>query len=323
MNKLKLTYAGMLMLFLLMGCTSQQEKREKRLNEYARTTERNLNRLEDHIKTGNISNSFILSKYASEVKQQRPELSDLIDEIAKDSTSKGPIFQGLKLRLTDAISDILIASQGNDERFREVNNEFVAINSATKSHLYGQMLADPINVLADLSNGVLPRVEALSKNAEEKIDGVSDSGAGTQLVGNPHYGSWQNGSGGSFWAWYGKYALFSSLFNRSIYYDRWSNRRGYSYYHDYGRSTYSSPKQMKNQRSIEAKTKKKFTSQGKRFESPYAKKRATTTKISSQRSNQFSSKSSSIGSNKATRKSVYSNTRSSSYSSSRSSFGGK
>lgn len=37
--------------------------------------------------------------------------------------------------------------------------------------------------------------------------------AGFQYVGNPRYGRWRNsGSGGSFWEFYGKYALMSHLF---------------------------------------------------------------------------------------------------------------
>ncbi len=333
MNKLKLIFTVLLVQLLIVGCSSEQEKREKRLNEFARTTERNLSRLEGHIKAGNIPNSAILAMYASQVAMHKPELSDLIDQLAKDSTSEGPIFQGLKLRLTDAVSDIPASDQGDIERYKEVNNEFVAINNAAKSHLYGQMLADPINVLADLSDGRLPRIDALSKTAEERIDGVSDSGAGAQLVGNPHYGSWRtNSSGNSLWAWYGQYAFFSSMMNRSYYYDSWSRRRGYSYYHDYGRSTYTSPRQKKSQSSLETQTKKKFARQGKKFQSAYAKKRATTTKISSQRSSKPNAGSSSTagysktktpGSYKTASKSVYSNSRSTGYTSSRSSFGGK
>jgi hypothetical protein len=51
-------------------------------------------------------------------------------------------------------------------------------------------------------------------------------------VGNPKYGRWQSdGSGGSFWAFYGQYAFMSSMFNlltypaRYSYYNTW--RGGY------------------------------------------------------------------------------------------------
>jgi len=52
------------------------------------------------------------------------------------------------------------------------------------------------------------------------------------FVGNPKYGQWQrDSSGSSFWAFYGKYAFMSSMFNmmtypaRRSYYDDW--RGGY------------------------------------------------------------------------------------------------
>ena len=88
MNKLKLIFTVLLFVPLgMVGCTSEQEKQEKRLNEYARTTERSLNRLESHIKAGYIPNTAILAKYATQVKKQKPDLGDLIDHLAKDSTS--------------------------------------------------------------------------------------------------------------------------------------------------------------------------------------------------------------------------------------------
>lgn len=62
---------------------------------------------------------------------------------------------------------------------------------------------------------------------------------GYQYVGNSNYGQWKtNSSGGSFWEFYGKYALFSSVLNmatRPIYrqdYDSYTNTRrsGRPYY---------------------------------------------------------------------------------------------
>jgi hypothetical protein len=258
----------------------------------------------------------------------------LVDALAKDATIDGPIFQSLKLRYSDAVSDISLASAGSLEQYTTLNSEFTSINTASKSHLFGKMLSDPINVLADMSEGKLPRIDALSVKAEEQIDGTSSTGAGQQLVGNPNYGSWrQNSSGNSFWAWYGQYAFFSSMMSRPYYYSSWSSNRGYSYYNDYGRSTYSSARVLKSQAALESQTRKKFSERGQRFNSPYAKKRATTSKISSQRittSNSSYAKSKTTGSKSnnsffknSSKKSSYGSSRSSSYSSSRSSFGGK
>ena len=58
-------------------------------------------------------------------------------------------------------------------------------------------------------------------------------------VGNPKYGHWENRGGTSFWAFYGQYALMSSMFNmmaypvRRSYYDDWRGSyygRGRGYY---------------------------------------------------------------------------------------------
>ncbi|MCD4741027.1 MAG: hypothetical protein K8R67_00885 [Desulfobacteraceae bacterium] len=53
---------------------------------------------------------------------------------------------------------------------------------------------------------------------------------GMAFVGNPEYGKWEkNSSGGSFWSWYGKYALFSNLlFYSTMGPVRYSNWNGYN-----------------------------------------------------------------------------------------------
>ncbi len=57
---------------------------------------------------------------------------------------------------------------------------------------------------------------------------------GMAYMGDPKYGEWRRDSNGnSFWAWYGKYALFSTLFSfppRSFGYNRWNSfHRSYRY----------------------------------------------------------------------------------------------
>ena len=75
--------------------------------------------------------------------------------------------------------------------------------------------------------------EFLGMALVSKKDGVLDTQAsppGYNFVGDPAYGSWrQDSQGGSFWEFYGKYALLSSLFggwNRPIY------RNDYAMYND-------------------------------------------------------------------------------------------
>ena len=79
-----------------------------------------------------------------------------------------------------------------------------------------------------------------SKSADGKVS--SDKYApGYQYVGNQRYGHWRTDShGSSFWEWYGKYAMMSSvfgMFNRPVYRNDWNSyndyrRRGAPYYGD-------------------------------------------------------------------------------------------
>ena len=73
--------------------------------------------------------------------------------------------------------------------------------------------------------------------------------------------------------------MFSALSPRSIYYDRWSSRRDYSYYSDYGRNRYTSPGQAKTQNDLATKTKKQFANKG-GFKSPYAKSKTGASSMS-------------------------------------------
>ena len=76
--------------------------------------------------------------------------------------------------------------------------------------------------------------------------------------------------------------MFSNLTRGPIGYDRWSSRRNYSYYNDVGRYRYTSPKQARAQTQTYERTKKQYSSQGKRFDSPYAKSRTGSTSLSRQ-----------------------------------------
>jgi hypothetical protein len=70
-------------------------------------------------------------------------------------------------------------------------------------------------------------MEIAAKGEDGKITkGVSPPGYGA-YVGNEKYGRWSQRDGGSFWEFYGKYALMSSMFNMMAY----PARR--SYYNDY------------------------------------------------------------------------------------------
>lgn len=69
----------------------------------------------------------------------------------------------------------------------------------------------------------------LSKGPDGNVD-QSEHPPGYQYVGNDRYGQWRgDGRGGSFWEFYGRYALISHMiggFGRPIYRNDWNTYRG-------------------------------------------------------------------------------------------------
>ena len=256
----------------LSACTSQEQEWQEFLNTSLRSTEAYLDNLKSQINRGLIKNTKILKSYSNYLHREKPELDEIIKALALDTDANGPTYQGLVLRLEQAKAEIRDAPQQGKEAVETIWAELDLIKGAASPDIYGMMLTDPINVLADMSEGKLARVEAMSKAAATRANAATDMGPGSQLVGNPSYGSWRsNSSGSSFWVWYGQYAMFSSLFRSPIYYGGWAGGRSYSYYHDYGRSHYTSPRQRQAQTTVNNQAKSKFQQSGKSFQSPYAK----------------------------------------------------
>ena len=309
---------------VLIGCSSEQDKWQKQLDQQAVISDAKIERLKQHIDAGHIANTSLLSQYAEIIRQDNPELGELSSALAQDASPNGPIIRALESRLSDAKSDINQVVTMGHEQVNKVYQELTAIEAGAAPDTYGMMLSDPINVLADMSQGKLARVAALSAEASARINDAEDFGPGSQLVGNPQYGSWQtNSSGNSFWHWYGQYAFFSSMFRSPIGYGSWGRHRDYSYYNDYGRSTYTSPRQRQNQQSTERSTRQKFKKSGQKFSSPYANTKQTTSAVA-RKSSKFQSRSLARSTaTKSAAKSTTSSYRNSSYQSSRSRFGGK
>ncbi len=313
--------ASLLTIVLLAGCSSDQERWGKLLAEHQALTTNKLMKLQTMIEAQRIPNTQMLDIYAQTVASLEPDKAKLINLLAADSRVDGPMFSNLKQRLDIANSEVAGAPQLGQVATDDLLSEFASISSAADPQNFNMMLTDPLNVLADLSNGALPRVAALSQEANAQINKDAENYPGQQLVGNPQYGEWQtDSSGSSFWAWYGGYRLLGDLFdNRRIGYDSWGRHRSYSYYNDYGRSAYTSPSQYKNQQMVDARAKKKFQSSGKTFQSPYARTRtgpaqaaavAKSANSSSFRSSYSSSSTSTSSSRNASRSSSRSSSRS-------------
>lgn len=260
---------------MLLGCTSDEQRLTKELESFHGHVASQVEQLKTHVNAGRVRNIALLKSYADFLSVQKPELKPIIQALAKDATLEGPMFTSLVSRLQEAKVQIPRAATSATTA-NALIDEFNAIYAAAKSDSFNMALSDPINVLADMSDGKLAPVNSVAAQA-----GGNTQASGNQLVGNPNYGQWQtNSSGTSFWAWYGQYAFFSSLFSQPVRYADWSRNRRPSYYNDYGYNTYSSPKQKQQYQATEQKVRKKFASEGKKFQSPYAKKTTANTGLS-------------------------------------------
>lgn len=236
--------------------------------------EQAVERLGAELDNGTLRNAALIGQYAEKVKEAKPELDELVAVLAREATRDGTLFRGILSRLADARS-ALPPPDAADEAYRGAVEEINSLASATDPGEFNRALGDPLNVLADLSGGALPRVDAISADASQRANGAADLGPGGQLVGNPHYGQWRTDAGGSsFWVWYGQFALMRDLLGGPrIGYGAWAGGRDYSYYHDYGRRNFTSPAARRDQTRVESTARRKFASEGRAFNSPYARQR--------------------------------------------------
>lgn len=275
--------------FLVIACS---DERQDRLNSNIQSAGYLIENLGANLDSNSIRNAVILREYAKLLEQDKPELRPLLQQLSRDATRDGPMFQNLQQRLQTVKEQPQLLGDIEAQLYETEN-----LIEASDPNLFNDALSDPINVIADMSDGKLARVNAISKLSSLQANAAEDYGAGSQLVGNPNYGQWQtNSSGGSFWQWYGMYAMFSALSPRPVYYDHWSSHRDYSYYNDYGRNRYTSPQQAKKQDDLVKRTRKQFASKG-GFKSPYAKSKTGASRMSSssrraQKATPFSGKSS-------------------------------
>lgn len=221
-----------------------------------------------------VSNATLILGYADAIARAKPELKPMTDVLRLEGTENGRLYEGLRKRLEDNRA-AFPPPDAPASAYEPVLAEYAALRAAADPVEFNRALSDPLNALADMSDGRLPRVDSISASASRSANAADSHGPGSQLVGNPHYGSWQtNSSGASFWVWYGQYALISSLLGGPrIGYGDWSGRRDYSYYHDWGRDTYTSPSDRRRQNQVESTARRKFSSEGRTFRSPYVRQR--------------------------------------------------
>jgi len=281
MPKLKIPFYSHLLrgliilpLLVLFGCGDPVK--EQALQQLP-ITEQRVTQLGDALTNGQIRNANLIKQYADKVEDKKPNLVPLINEFRKDASINGPMYLALVDRINTAKNQpqMFASSQA-------LYDELLNIYQAADPVLYSDALSDPLNVLADMSDGALPRINSLSKSQSKQANNAQDFGTGEQLIGNPSYGHWQTGSSGmSFWAWYGMYSMMGDVFGRRTSYNDWGRNRNYSYYNDYGRTRYSSPSQLNKQTALDRRTKKTFASSGQKYTSPYSKNRTGGSSLSS------------------------------------------
>ena len=270
------TRSTLVLSILLLSACGGDPIKEQALQQLP-ITEQRVTQLGEALSDGQVRNANLIRQYAEKVSKLKPDLNTLVAEFSKDATTQGPMYRALLDRVNTATNQpqMFASSQA-------LYDELLNIYQAADPVLYSDALSDPLNVLADMSDGQLPRVNSLSKSQSQQANNAQDFGTGEQLIGNPSYGNWQTGSNGmSFWAWYGVYSLMGNMLGRPAYYNDWGRSRNYSYYNDYGRTRYSSPNQLKKQTQLDQRTKKSFASRGQKFSSPYSKNRTGSSSLSS------------------------------------------
>jgi len=289
-----------LILLLMLLVSACGDPIKEQVTQQIPLTEQRIDLLAQALDSGQVRNANLIKQYAEKLLRDKPSYKPLIDEFIKDTGTQGPMY----LALVDRLNTV----KNQPQMFKNsqaIYDELLNLYQAADPVLYSDALSDPLNVLADMSDGTLPRVNAMSKAQSLAANKAQDFGTGEQLIGNPAYGNWTTGSNGmSFWAWYGMYSMMGDLFgSRRTYYNDWGRSRNYSYYNDYGRKRYSSPDQLRKQTDLDTRTKKSFQSRGQKYTSAYSKNRTGASSISSQ--SKSAQTSANRFANKTTNKSAY------------------
>ena len=272
-------------ILVLVGCGDPVQDQ---INAQIPITEQRIEQLGNQLNNQQVRNAKLINEYSDRLLAKSPQYAPLINEFRKDATKNGPMYLALVDRLNTAKTQPQMFAN-SQALFEELLNIYQAADPV----LYSDALSDPLNVLADMSDGELPRVNSLSKAQSMTANNAQNFGLGEQLIGNPAYGEWQTQSNGtSFWMWYGIYRILDDVldiddaFKRKrrgrIYYSDWGRYRNYSYYNDYGRTRYSSPTQLRKQTRVETQARKSFESRGQKFQSAYSKNRSGASGVSSQ-----------------------------------------
>ena len=228
----------LILVFALVSCG--ESARDQLVQEHQRVNDK-IVALGEMLDRGEIRNTSMIRYYADAVARKKPDLAALTGELSKEARREGFAYKHLATRLNQ-----VELNPSNDVAMDHAFEEVARLDAASDPDVFNDSLVDIINVLADLSEGELARLN-YDPTAERRKEG-----AGVYLVGNPAYGRWErHSSGSSFWAFYGQYALMRHLIFRPgpYAYGTWYGSRPWTYYGGVGRNYYGTAEDTRRWRN--------------------------------------------------------------------------
>ena len=148
-----LLLVGWLLLLSVLGCESKLAQTQASVASQISTTEQTVADLGQALSQQQLHNAQLLRAYSDALQEQQPKLAEIARIIGQDSSTQGPLYQGLITRLADVkTAPVTLESSA------AIFNELAALQQAARPSIFNDALTDPINVLADMSQGQLARV---------------------------------------------------------------------------------------------------------------------------------------------------------------------
>ncbi|MEQ9443919.1 MAG: hypothetical protein RIG62_33070 [Cyclobacteriaceae bacterium] len=158
------------------------------------------------------------------------------------SFEKSPVDELIRDMTDDpAYSIILYDMDQQGSFFPEYRHQYRIMKESPQDSVPEEEITSWYTVSEDFFNENIDNMgmEIAAKNHEGEVSKTAAPPGYNNYVGNPQYGHWQQGSNGeSFWSFYGKYAMLSSLFNMAAFPVRRSYYNDYQDYRRSGRSYY-------------------------------------------------------------------------------------
>ena len=165
----------------------------------------------------------------------------LLTSCRSSNFEKSPVDVMIRDMTNEPVYSIILYDMNEEGTFFKDYYHKYRILKGKEGEVPEEEITDWMPVSEDFFNRNIDNMgmEIAAKAADGEVAKTAAPPGYNNYVGNPQYGQWQQGGNGqSFWAFYGQYALLSSLFNmatfpaRRSYYDGYqtSRRSGRPYY---------------------------------------------------------------------------------------------